>query len=103
MPHYIRGLYDGDGVCAKTNEYLRVGYCAYHKSFTKSYQEFLINTLGLKENKLFNTGNCWDCSWSKREDLEKFYNYIYKDATIFLQRKYDKLKNYLYGNTEVTS
>lgn len=102
MQHYLRGLYDGDGVCSKNRNYLRIGYCAYNKEFTESYQNFFVNKLGMKKNKLFNTGSCWDCSWGSKEDLIKFYNYIYKDSTIFLIRKKDKLFNYLYGNTEVT-
>ena len=63
----------------------------------------LVNKLGVKENKLFNTGGCWDCSWGAKKDLIKIYHYLYSDATIFLSRKKDKLYNYLYGNTEVIS
>lgn len=103
MPHYLRGLYDGDGVCSKSGNYLRVGYCAKRKELTEDYLKFFVQNLGMKENKLFNTGNCWDCSWGSRKDLETFFNYIYKNATIFLPRKYQKLHNYLYGNTEVST
>lgn len=59
MPHYIRGLYDGDGVCSYNRPYLRVGYCAYREEFVKSFQEFLVKKLNIAQNKLFNTGNCW--------------------------------------------
>lgn len=103
MQHYLRGLYDGDGVCAKSRNYLRVGYCSYSKEIVKQYQLYFVKNLKMKENKLFNTGGCWHCSWSSRKDLENFYNYIYKDCNIFLARKKDKLYNYLYGNTEVTN
>ena len=103
MKHYIRGLYDGDGVCSKSGKYLRVGYCAHKKEFVEDYQRYLSNLLNIKSNKLFNTGGCWDCSWGAKEDLIKIYDYLYKDATIFLSRKQQKLFNYLYGNTEVSS
>lgn len=101
MQHYLRGLFDGDGVCAKNESYLRVGYCGYNREFVEDFQDYFVNNLGLKKNQLFNTGNSWNCSWGSREDLTKFYNYLYQDATIFLSRKKEKLNAYLYGNTEV--
>lgn len=103
MPHYIRGLYDGDGICAWNRPYLRIGYCGKRQEFVRDFQMFLVQELNIKENKLFNTGGCWDCSWGAKIDLEKIYNYLYKDATIFLSRKKNKIYNYLYGNTEVIS
>lgn len=101
MQHYLRGLYDGDGVCAKNGSYLRLGYCGYNQNFVKEFQEYLVKKLNIKENKLFNTGNSWNCSWGSKEDLFQLYNYFYQDATIFLPRKYKKLHTYLYGDTEV--
>lgn len=101
MPHLIRGLYDGNGVCAKNGDWLRVGYCSHNLAFTKEFQLYLCKKLSINENKPFNTGNCWHCSWGSKNDLEKIYKYLYDNATIFLCRKKDKLHNYLYGNTEV--
>lgn len=93
--HYIRGLYDGDGVCSKCNNGIRIGYCAYNKEMVEDYKQFLLNTLSLNDNQLFNTGNCWQVSWSSYKDLINFYNYIYKDATIYLERKKEKIENFL--------
>lgn len=101
MQHYLRGLYDGDGVCAENKPYLRVGYCGYNQSFVEDFQNYLVDKLGLRKNKLFNTSNSWNCSWGSKEDLNKLYNYLYQDATIFLSRKQQKLYTYLYDNTEV--
>lgn len=102
--HYIRGLFDGDGVCAyysaKNGERkVRVGFCAYEQEFVEDYRDFLNKTLNFPKNKLFNTGGCWQCSWSAFNDVKKFTDYIYKDATIFLGRKKKKLFDYV--NTEV--
>ena len=49
----------------------------------------------MRRNKIFNTGGCFQCSWGAKTDIEKFYNYIYKDATIFLGRKRNKIYTYL--------
>ena len=94
---YIRGLYDGDGVCCKCNNSIRIGYCAYNKSFTENYRNYLCENLGMRKNKIFNTGNCWQCSWSAKSDLQKFYEYIYgKNPSLFLVRKKEKLSNYIF-------
>ena len=95
MNHYIRGLFDGDGVASKNGQYIRIGFCAKRKEFVESYQSFLCKTLFMRKNKIFNTGGCFQCSWGARTDIEKFYNYIYRDATIFLGRKKNKIYTYL--------
>ena len=39
--HYIRGLYDGDGVCSYYTSHkkrkVRIGFCAHNKNFVKNY------------------------------------------------------------------
>lgn len=95
MHHYIRGLFDGDGVASKRSESIRIGFCAKRKEFVESYQSFLCQKLFMRKNKIFNTGGCFQCSWGAKADIEKFYNYIYKDATIFLGRKRNKIYTYL--------
>ena len=95
MNHYIRGLFDGDGVASKNGQYIKIGFCAKRKEFVESYQSFLCKTLFMRKNKIFNTGGCFQCSCGTRTDIEKFYNYIYRDATIFLGRKKNKIYTYL--------
>ena len=97
--HFIRGLYDGDGVCSYYTSHkkqkVRIGYCAFNKKFVEDYRNFLNETINLRKNKLFNTGNCWQCSWASFKDLNNFFDYIYEDANIYLGRKYKKLKDFL--------
>lgn len=100
--HYIRGLFDGDGVCSYYTSHkkqkLRIGYCAYKKEFVKDFVDFLHKKLNLPVNKLFNTGGCWQCSWGANHDIKTFYDYIYHDSTIYLGRKYKKITQYLKNN-----
>lgn len=95
-PDYIRGLYDGDGICSKSNGSVRIGYCAHNIEFTSSYQQYLCEKLEMRKNKLFNTGSCWQCSWSAKNDLEKFYSFIYNSSDLYLKRKKEKLEFYLF-------
>ena len=32
----------------------------------------------------------------RKEDIEKFFNYLYKDSTVYLKRKYNTFGNTLY-------
>lgn len=94
---YIRGLYDGNGVCSKCNSRIRIGFCSHNIEFVTNYQAFLCQTLEMRKNKLFNTGGCWQCSWAAKKDLEKFYHFLYDgNPSLYLQRKKEKLKNYLF-------
>lgn len=97
--HFLRGLYDGDGVCSyytshKTQK-VRVGFCAANQSFVQDYQNFFIKKINMNKTKIFNTGGCWQCSWGSKSDLTNFFNFVYKDATIYLGRKYKKLKKFV--------
>lgn len=99
--HFLRGLYDGDGICSyytshKTQK-VRIGFCAANQGFVQNYQDYFISHLKMNKTKLFNTRGCWQCSWGARSDLVNFFNFIYKDATIYLGRKYKKLKDFLFN------
>ena len=103
--HFIRGFFDGDGSVYTFNKYRK------HKNKVYTYNilniEIICNRSMLKslskhmskENINFRIKN------SKTEymkylliDTKKseklFYNYIYKDADVFLERKYNIFSNY---------
>lgn len=104
MQHYLRGLFDGDGVVSQGKQrYLRIGFCNHNKTVVEDYYNYLVKYLDLNKTSLFNTGNCWQCSWAAKDNVQKFYSYIYNDANIYLLRKKEKIEKYLNGNTEVTS
>ena len=101
--YYFRGLIDGDGSVSKS----RGGVSIYSgsKPFIESVQEVLCDELGLKKLSIY-YGTSYFITWSSREDREKLYNYLYKDKleqTFYYKRKYDRLYNSLYANTEVSN
>jgi len=96
MKDFLRGYFDGDGNVMYGNKY----------SSGKKYliqiagnKEFLENSFG----KYFPTTNkyyffpksiqTWCYKLSSKENVNKFLEYIYKDSTIFLNRKYNIYKN----------
>lgn len=114
MPHFIRGLFDGDGCVwngkrkimqvkdsSKLSGYrekivhnVKFTYTGNY-AFVNDLQDYLVDKLGFKKTKL-NFSKAKDskhiCTmeYSGRKQLKRFYDFIYKDATIYGDTK--KLK-----------
>lgn len=93
-PHLIRGLFDGDGSLTTNGkgQRKRISICGSETSM-KQTEEVLFNYAGMSHKTLyFNRFNhIYYLMYAKKEDLIKFYNYIYQDkSTICLLRKKDK-------------
>jgi hypothetical protein len=90
--HFLRGYFDGDG-------------CIYGKShniqfkiystliFNLKYQQILIEKLNLNITKINKRKGCYSLSYSGRKQIKKIYDFLYKDATIYLNRKKIKFEN----------
>lgn len=92
---YVRGIFDGDGtlgvksintykgkICANiTSTYM---FCIKLQNILKNMN---INTV-IKESSNHNGITC-DIRISGLDDTKKFLDWIYKDANLYLQRKYD--------------
>lgn len=100
--HFIRGYFDGDGCVYithpknpnKTNTIytnIGVGICGTRKFLEGLSKEAPINEAKKDKRK---EGNIWYASVSGSKKARAFYNYIYKDATVFLTRKKDKFEQY---------
>ena len=95
--HYIRGLFDGDGsiLIRKTHSYRTSLRCtvvilAYLKQLCQ-IQEYLERTLNVSHLKFCNEGkDIFSLRFSSKKDFLSITNFMYKDATVYLQRKYDK-------------
>ena len=91
--HFIRGYFDGDGTVymnSKSNS-LRFGFYGT-KELLSDIQNYLSIKIGLSVNLLYEKIGCWLLSYSKKEDINKFYDYIYIDSDLFLNRKRNKFK-----------
>lgn len=86
ISHFIRGYFDDDGCMYVNNKYHT--WSIYSSSIR--FIEKLFNIIK-KETKLhFNMYNSKNISCSKKNDLIALEKYLYKDATIFLERKREK-------------
>ena len=95
--HFMRGVFDGDGCISihkkrpdsrDTTDRGQVNICSGSKSFIETYVDRLNEVCGITKNKIRcpkGTYNVID--WGSFSDIEKFYDFFYKDATVFLERK----------------
>lgn len=102
--HFMRGYFDGDGTIYMANINSRgYTYKKYHfaiigtKEFCEFYLKELIN-IGIsgyaihKEKRT--KENVYHFRVSRQEDVLKIYEFFYKDATIFLERKKAKFDDF---------
>ncbi len=92
--HFIRGYFDGDGCISITDKVKK--FCIIStRNFLLKLQDRLITNCSLNRTKISqaNKGdNIIICSlvYNGRGSVYKLGKYLYKDATIFLERKKDK-------------
>ena len=84
--HFMRGYFDGNGCISGNNFMLNSA-----KDFLDEYIKRLRNNTDISKAGYFSIdgqGHRW--SHASKRDLQKIFNYLYKDATIYLHRKYNK-------------
>lgn len=101
--HFIRGYFDGDG-CVHYSQSM-----VFHKERDKEYlqnhfscsfvgtMKFLtslskvLNDNGIKTSKIYNgnTGSALEMRIYGKENIHKFYNYLYKNSSVRLKRKFE--------------
>ena len=67
-------------------------------------QRILVEKLQLSNLKIYH-GSTYFITWGSKNDKEKLFHYLYDnlDATFYYQRKYNRLKENVYANTEITN
>jgi hypothetical protein len=110
LPHFIRGVFDGDGCITYTNikkyptKYRPIVSFAGGFSFISEIAEVLKNTIGINHNKFqkrhkSRSVNSGHISWNGFNTCKKIYDYLYKDCQdLFLIRKQTKFIALLKGD-----
>lgn len=93
MSHYIRGLFDGDGSICKINKNgISITICTTaSQMMIDDITKYMKNELNItvKTYKKRNT-EVFDIKIYNQIDTDVFYDWLYKNATIYLDRKYKK-------------
>lgn len=110
MPSIIRGMWDGDGTLGiyKRNN-INVSLTAT-KMFCDGLNEYLYDKLNIDSCHIYDA-SCHNgitkvLCIGKNNDKIKFLEWMYKDAEIYLQRKYDiylQILDYYYNKLEFSS
>lgn len=104
LRHFVRGYFDGDGtVCERKHKKgqsdLACSFVCGSQSFLESLRSLLfinnINSYTVRDK-----GNKVYLSLAGLQNPDNFLKYIYQDATIYLDRKFEKTK-YLYQHLDV--
>jgi hypothetical protein len=111
--HYMRGYFDGDG-CISIHKENRVGrgsdrgqvnIVSGSYKFIEKYVDILIDKTNIKRNKIMDrntNGRYFVIDWGGLSDVEKIYNFLYKDAKTYLNRKKDKYDEVMKLNSKTT-
>lgn len=97
MPHYVRGLFDGDGsiIIRKAHTYGKAMRCCVvilaHSNIINPLREYLECKLNLSHlNLCCDGGEAHSVRYSSRHDFIAVTNFMYKDANLYLKRKHCK-------------
>ena len=104
LHHFIRGYFDGDGsVCERKHKKgpsdLACSFTCGNQSFLESIRAILFDN-NINSYIVNDKGNKAYLSLAGLQNPDNFLKYIYKDATIYLDRKVEKVK-YLYQYLDV--
>lgn len=100
MSHFIRGYFDGNGsVCEnKKQKSVRCNFTTASEDFAIDLMNWLINN-GIR-CYITRYRNILQCNIRGLKNVEEFRKLLYKDSTIYLDRKFDRF-NYLYDKLDV--
>jgi len=106
LNHFIRGFFDADGSIS-TNNYNNItfNFTSGNYNFLEKIEECLIKNISLNKVKIHQHTENWSIlAYSGRKNSQKFYNWLYKDATIYLKRKkdtFEKILTVIYKDIEL--
>lgn len=105
--HYLRGYFDGDGNFSVSREPSAAPKLLWtivgNEAFCLGAQKYLMDTLGLRKIKLYvpkNSPSIRKLSYSGRRQVSRIYHLLYKNATIYLPRKREKVRPYIHSPSE---
>lgn len=96
--HFIRGYFDGDGsinIPTQRKNLRRIEICSASKDFLlQLHNIFIKNNINLKFREKFNNKSpLFVIEQWKISEVNKFHDFLYKDASIFLKRKKELFNN----------
>jgi hypothetical protein len=94
--HFIRGYYDGDGcITIPTNHPDNITLTITSNiKFCNGLAEYVKNTVMVNMKSCVRYKDVGCARLTGKNQIIKFMNWLYEDATIYMKRKYNKYNNY---------
>lgn len=92
--HFIRGYIDGDGCLAKDERIIILG----QYDILSWIMDIFHNKLDINKTKFRKRRGTYEISFGGREQAWRIIGYLYIDATIFMERKFNKIRNWKFPN-----
>lgn len=100
IPSFILGYFDGDGCISRMKKTGIMIHIVSNETFINQLSDYLHkkgwNNTVRKSTKKSNVA--YSLFMYKKQHIKEFLDWIYKDSTIHLQRKYDRYYSYFYEN-----
>lgn len=98
LRHFVRGFFDGDGGISLKGKKARVSFVG-SKEFLTKFKQVLITNAGVQFSPKSIQKNCkskaYQMNLDVRKDIAKLYDYMYKEAVVYMPRKKEKFTRYL--------
>jgi hypothetical protein len=91
IPHFVRGYFDGDGSFSFNSEKYIIK--TQIVSASDNFKKFIIDELH-KNNITINLYSDIKLQIQNKMDNNRFYDYIYRDAKVYLKRKKEKYEEF---------
>lgn len=88
MPHFLRGLFDGDGSIYIRKDGKRCVISIYGSLNIVVRTKLELMKPGVANNMIVPNTGIYMTAWAKHSDLKKIMHYLYDESTIHLHRKY---------------
>ena len=107
IPHYIRGVFDGDGCISRPSKgNTAIASITATDSFCKALRDLCIDKLDITPSiydARCHNGITRCISFGGKGKSKIFLDWIYQDAEIYLQRKYDRYCEYYNINNSLSA
>jgi hypothetical protein len=94
--HFIRGYFDGDGSVKFNHDSIHIRFTGTF-DILDSIQNIFINNCAVSKLKMYQANkqrNTYEFTYGGDMQGMRIYDYMYKDATIFMKRKKDKFNSH---------
>lgn len=99
--HYIRGIFDGDGWFTLTDKTREIGF-GMNRPILEFVNKKIVESLNIKSRSIKDYKNIARYRINDKLDIKKILDWFYKDSSVYLDRKYNKYKDFcrLYFNAD---